>query len=263
MAEGILSNVAEKILESLVKYAYQEVVSWKGARDDLEKLNGTLRLMKARIHDAETRHEEESSEAIKQWLGRLRQVLYPADDLCDYVSTLSCRQQRADRSKLDKVRKMFSSSNPLFLNRKIAHEIKAIRQALDDIKSDMGGLNLRECLPHREPLSLLVVERETSSFVKADSVVGREDDKIKILDIIFDLKYAEEDVSVIPIVGFGGLGKTTLAQLIFNDERVQEHFNIVKWACVSEINNQKEVIGKTLKALSGENYHDLTMEQLQ
>ncbi|KAK9689270.1 hypothetical protein RND81_09G047900 [Saponaria officinalis] len=82
--------------------------------------------------------------------------------------------------------------------------------------------------------------------------------------MLLDPKYAEEIVSVISIVGFGGLGKTTLAQLVFNDERVKKHFDLAKWACVREVNDHKEVLGKILKALSDHmSYNDLSREQIQ
>ncbi|KAE8713306.1 hypothetical protein F3Y22_tig00110213pilonHSYRG00282 [Hibiscus syriacus] len=49
-------------------------------------------------------------------------------------------------------------------------------------------------------------------------------------------------VSVIPIIGMGGLGKTTLAQLIFNDGRVKDHFEYKMWVCVTIDFNLKRIL---------------------
>ncbi|XP_060667875.1 probable disease resistance protein At1g58390 [Ziziphus jujuba] len=68
---------------------------------------------------------------------------------------------------------------------------------------------------------------DTHSFVyEGEVVIGREGDRMKILQLLLDTKSDHENVSVVNIVGHGGLGKTTLAQLVFNDEKVEKHFDL-------------------------------------
>jgi replication-associated recombination protein RarA len=79
-----------------------------------------------------------------------------------------------------------------------------------------------------------VVDRPpTISFVNESDIVGRDREKEKLIKTLLDPSRVMENVSVLPIVGMGGLGKTTLAQLVYNNEEVKKHFNLRVWVCVS------------------------------
>ncbi|XXG41230.1 hypothetical protein AAC387_Pa01g1740 [Persea americana] len=76
----------------------------------------------------------------------------------------------------------------------------------------------------------------TSSIVDESIVFGREADKAKLVRLLTsdDSLASDSGMQVVPICGMGGLGKTTLAQLIHNDERVMNHFDVSVWVYVSE-----------------------------
>jgi hypothetical protein len=58
-------------------------------------------------------------------------------------------------------------------------------------------------------------------------------------------------VSVLPIFGIGGMGKTTLAQLIYNNERVKAHFTERIWVCVSDLFDVERMTKEIVKTVSG------------
>jgi hypothetical protein len=84
----------------------------------------------------------------------------------------------------------------------------------------------------------------------------------------------DKKLSVVPIVGIGGLGKTTIAKFVFNDEKIGEYFSSKTWVCLADYNfNIKEVIIKIINSANDspkgdapayqQNYRDLDIEQLQ
>nr|XP_023917107.1 putative disease resistance protein RGA3 [Quercus suber] len=255
MAEGALIKVAEGIIRQLGNLALKEIGLLWGVKAELEKLGNTVSTIEAVLLDAE--EQQRQNHTIKNWLGKLKDVLYEADDLLDGFSTDVLRQEVMTQNKMPKeVRIFFSKSNQLAYGFKMGHKIKAIRERLDAIAADR-----RFHLEERPRETQVNRVRETHYFVRVEDVIGRENDKKVIMEYLLDSNI-EENVSVLPIVGIGGLGKTTLAQLVFNEEKMQKHFDKKLWVFVSDDFDVKIIVEKILESAKGKKLENLEMNTL-
>lgn len=104
------------------------------------------------------------------------------------------------------------------------------------------------------------LQRHTSSIVHEPSIHGREVDKNKVMQMLL----AEvRPMAVLAIVGMGGIGKTTLAQLVFNDPRVRQNFDRLAWICVSEQFDIKIITRNIISSLQKQKCDVLELNDLQ
>ncbi|XP_034712124.1 putative disease resistance protein RGA3 [Vitis riparia] len=262
MAESFAFAIAESVLGKLGSTLIQEVgLAW-GVKTELGELKDTLSTIHALLLDAE--EKQATNLQISDWLGKLKLVLYDAEDVLDEFDYEALRQQvvASGSSIRSKVRSFVSSPNSLAFRLKMGHRVKNIRERLDKIAADKSKFNLTEGIANTRVVQR-ERQRETHSFVRASDVIGRDDDKENIVGLLKQSSDTE-NVSVIPIVGIGGLGKTTLAKLVYNDDRVVGHFSIKMWVCVSDEFDVKKLVKEILKEIKGdENYSDFSLQQLQ
>uniref|UniRef100_A0A7N2M2G8 NB-ARC domain-containing protein n=1 Tax=Quercus lobata TaxID=97700 RepID=A0A7N2M2G8_QUELO len=199
---------------------------------------------------------------LSVWLGKLKDVLKDAKNVLDEFQYIVLQKEVLKRngSTSKKVSNFISSSNPLAVSFEMAHKIKGIRKRVDEIVAEKDKFNLAQGLEDRK--LNMQERREMTHSVHPRNVIGRDDAKKQILDLLM-LEDAGRNVNVISIVGIGGLGKTTLAKFVYNDEQVVGHFQLRMWVCVSEDFDVIWVIKEILKSALGKIDETLSLDWLQ
>ncbi|CAJ1967551.1 unnamed protein product [Sphenostylis stenocarpa] len=262
MAESLLFAFAESLLGKLASRAVEEASLALGVHGELQQMKATMALIKGVLLDAEQKMAQSS--ALSEWLRQIKHVLSDAEDIVDDFECEALRKHvvNTNGSCSRKVRRFFSSSNPLVYRLRMAHQIKDIKQRLEKVAADRNLFGLQ--IIDRDTRAVHVREM-TYSHVNPSNVIGREHDKQKIIKLLLQDGH-HGSLSVIPIVGMGGLGKTTLAKLVFNETSIEECFPLKMWVCVSNDFELRNVLVKILNSAPNptkENFNNYETEQLQ
>nr|XP_029121832.1 putative disease resistance protein RGA3 [Elaeis guineensis] len=243
MASFLLSSILSKtsqVLGSVHRWAVLPSSSSdprSSVLEDLKKLERRLKRIQAVLHDAEER--EIRDQAVQLWLEELKEEAYKAEDVLDeyhYEERRAQVEARASRKRKrvegdDEEEVSGSLSNIVVsIPDGMGDRIREIRERFDEISEDRERLRLREENGERRVLRDPYPE-PTGHMVDESRMFGREHDKKRVIDMLFS-EGMGNGISVIPIVGEGGLGKTTVAQLVYKE--VKEYFDMTGWVCVSD-----------------------------
>lgn len=259
MAEIVLSSFLQVLFDKLASSKLEEYGLWLVAQEELENLESSLSTIAAVLEDAEELQVKDK--AVQNWLMKLKDAVYDADAVVDEFATKALQQKVKSQNHTNQWRfSLLQIPNSVALHMKMAYMIKDINKRLNAIALERVNFHFREGTRDVEKED--DEWRQTHSFVIESEVFGREKDKAEIVDMLIG-RGNGEDLSVIPIVGMGGIGKTTLAQLAFNDEQVKGSFKLRMWVCVSEDFDVQRLTKAIIEAATRERCDLLGMDLLQ
>ncbi|XVE99159.1 hypothetical protein REPUB_Repub03eG0173200 [Reevesia pubescens] len=246
MAEALvggafLSAFLQVLFDRLNPHDFNNIIRRKKLDHVLLKKLDTTLLSVYKLQDA-AEEKQFTDPIVKRWLAELKDVVYDAEDLLDEIAT------EAARSKLESYEDQTSSTAKQVMNlffSSLKHPNNEFKQGMESkLKGILGTLEHLD----RQKDTLALIQRTTdqkafqtslpatSLLVDVSGFYGRDADKeamMKLLELDPE-NPTENHIDVIPIFGMGGLGKTTLAQLIFNDKRVENWFDLKAWVCISD-----------------------------
>ncbi|XP_050109392.1 putative disease resistance protein RGA3 isoform X2 [Malus sylvestris] len=247
-AEAVVTFAAEGTLKKVLSLAEKEFSLAWGFKAELRKLKESFTTIELLLNDVAYKPQ---APPIEEWVKKLKGVAHDAEDVLDEF------KYEVDRCKVEiqnhmnkKVLNFFSLSNPLAFRLQMAHKIQKINASLVDLERKATPLGLVSKNNDATPQEIRW-DRQTHSLIgKDEKTVGREDDVSDIVKTLTDSKTNnQEDLAVMAIVGMGGLGKTTLAKSVYNQDSIRKFFEKRIWVCVSNTFDVTLILRRMLESL--------------
>ncbi|GAB2293389.1 hypothetical protein Dimus_027588 [Dionaea muscipula] len=233
MLDSVLYDLGKALATLAAEKLKEEYTLLVGVREECKKLQTKLNTIKPVLGDAEERALME--ENVKCWLDDLKDVVYDIEDvLYDWTMEVDRNGGKPKHDDIDQTHcSCFKPIKKVQNRRDISRRIKAINLRLDEInklKNDYKFESRRESDPSLIPRVL------TTSFGEVKDLHAQTIIKQKVKALLRPAQGTDggSKIQIILLVGMGGIGKTTIAKIVYNDADVKSHFNKLMWVCVSD-----------------------------
>ncbi|CAD6260278.1 unnamed protein product [Miscanthus lutarioriparius] len=284
-AIGVLSGINEfgnlfQLVTSVVSYVRSK---WNGSQEtqqlkqedllqlqsDLQRLTDTLPAMYNLIDRAEWRIHVPS---VAQLLPKLKDAVYDAEDLLDEFRWYKLKLEIEGNNGVSQMSPFIDFFHSV--THGSFNKVTDIQTRLSHISAQLEKMGMHEATPRFDKS----VRPPTTSFCTEPNILGR-DKELKEAMRLLGVPAPDHgsssrcrstskrkrtassaadstepirisSVPVLPIVGIGGVGKTTLAQEITTLPSVKSHFDNIIWICVSDDFDEERFTKVLIKSLS-------------
>ena len=259
MADAAVSYAILKISDAIIN----EALFIGSVKQQAEDLKQELTWMKSFLQDADAKARD-GNQLVQNWVKLVREA---AQDTEDLIESFAIHVYEPGLGRCgDFFSKLMPCTRALIRRHHFGLEIEGLKQRIKNIGESADRYKITALSDDRrergevDPTTAAWRARSVEAS-NSSHVVLRDADKKAILELL-DAK--RKGLSVVSIFGTGGLGKTTLAQKVFNDPQIKNRFPNRFWIGVSQDWKIENLLKDLLRNISPwESQEKETMEMLE
>ncbi|KAJ1276119.1 hypothetical protein BS78_05G189900 [Paspalum vaginatum] len=261
----VVTGAVSRLILKLGDLLISEYKLQKGVKDEIMFLRPELQSMEGALEEIAKVPSDQLDAQDKIWASEVRELSYDIEDSIDtFVVRCGGSGPEPAPARLLGMKDFVVRSLDLLtrfnVRRRVAADVRDIKRRVVEVcerreryKID-GGVAAK-------PAS--VDPRLLAHYTKATELVGIDDRRDELIKILTDWDGVSKQQrgKTVSIVGFGGLGKTTLANLVY--EKLREQFDCWAFVSVSQTPNMRKLLGGMLYKLGGKNINEEALDEMQ
>ncbi|XP_039827456.1 disease resistance protein Pik-2-like [Panicum virgatum] len=257
LATAALSSLLPK-LGSLLVDAYN---LQKGVRSDIRFLKDEMERMQAALSDLSKLPADHISDVDKLWARDLKELSYDIEDSIDaFTVRVQAGAQPPSLKGFRKFVHKIGLVKKITTRHRIAMDMSEIKSRINEVAERRARYNLPGVAG--QPDATTIDPRLTALYEHVERLVGIDGPSEELISLLMKSSHGvrSQELMVVSIVGVGGLGKTTLANSVY--ERLKEKFDCHAFVSVSLKPDIKKVFGSLLRKLTRQEAGERDLDEL-
>lgn len=258
MVDAVISAFLQVLVQAIADFVKKELMKSNGLERERNNLICNVQMIQAVLRGDDNM---QLSDVQKSWFGKLKDVSYDAVEVLDEYLYEDLRRQviHLHRVRNSSLISHMSARRNIFehdMTKKFADIVKNI-DSLEKMR-----LTYQVEIHGQTGQNSEWNRRRRSSSLPPTPVHGRQNEKEKIIQMLFR-PVLNSNVEVLSILGEAYIGKTTVAQVVINDECVSSYFEPRPWVHVSSEFNVERITADIVESIEGRSFCSNNLDNLQ